>query len=697
MSLSAGAPRDGPGDRGADQTRRSYVITVGERVDLERAFSSGVGRRCWPVIVVGGGPTGLTAALELAYHDVASIVVDAGRQRRDGSRAIALHRTALAVWDKLGCAEPMLAQGVAWRTRRTFYRGRELHAQLMPEAAPGDLPTFLNLQQYVTEDCLIRRVESAPSIDLRWEHRVVGVVPDGSGVVLDVETPSGPVRLRGSYVLACDGARSSMRKLLGLDFPGTTYHDRFLIADIRATLPYPREPRFFFDHPTNPGSTILIHPQPGDVWRVDWQLGSGADISLERTPEALEHRIRGLIGEVPYELVWLSDYRFHQRLLDQLRHGRVFFLGDAAHLVSPFGARGLNSAIHDVENLGWKLASVLHGNAPESLLDTYQTERWPAQRHDQVITNATMRFMAPRTTLQRLRRTAILRLSTVCKPARRWVNSGTMSEPFTYRTSPILAPDNADHQVWRGAPTPGTKTPDAACVLVGEHSAPRTRPTRLRRLLGTRFVALYFAADQATARLFADQTSVARHPVGVTLWTVVQDAPCSPTDPPVLWDRTGELSRAFAAQPGTLFLIRPDGYVAARRHRARAADVTGLVRLASGNPPAGVPEPVTASRRRRLPFQLSAHTLQQRTHITGDVDHQETLTDARRGSLCVGTVDARRQPMRVGDTQHVVERLPHEGVRVLRIGLQTQRDRQIHRTDEHTVDTGHADNVGQVR
>jgi hypothetical protein len=387
------------------------------------------------------------------------------------------------------------------------------------------------------------------------------------------------VRIRAEYVLACDGARSPARKLLGLDFPGSTYDDRFLIADVRADLPFPPEPRFYFDHPANRGSTVLVHPQPGGVWRIDWQLGSAADLAAERAPAAVDRRIRGIVGAVPYELVWLSDYRFHQRQLDRLRHGRVFFLGDAAHLVSPFGARGLNSAIHDVENLGWKLAAVLRGESPEPLLDTYQAERWPAQRHDQEVTDATMRFMAPRTRAQRLRRTATLRLSAHWPPARRWVDSGTMSAPFTYRGSPVVVPD-APSQVWGDAPEPGAKAPDAVCAVVGD-----PRPSRLRTLLGWGFVALYFAVDAADARAFA-----AAAPGSVTVRPVLATAPLDPGtrgDP-------GALGRAYGARPGTLFLLRPDGHVAARRRRAGPGDLAALLRTARGLGP--VPAQVGAGR-----------------------------------------------------------------------------------------------------
>jgi 2-polyprenyl-6-methoxyphenol hydroxylase-like FAD-dependent oxidoreductase len=382
-----------------------------------------------PVIIVGCGPTGATAALDLAHHGIPSIVVDAGQQRPLGSRAIAIHRSALAVWEKLGCAEPMLALGLAWRTRKTFHRDRELQTQTAPPPRAGELPLFVNLSQYDTEQILLRRIAGEPLIELRQGWAVTGVRENNDSVTVF----AGAEEITGRYVLACDGARSTMRKLGGLRFPGRTYPDRFLIADIKAELPFPQEPRFFFDHPASPGHNVLIHPQPGSVWRIDWQLGADAVVEYEKSPPVMRERIRAVIGDVPFELVWLSDYRFHQRLLDRMRHGRVFFLGDAAHLVSPFGARGMNGAIHDVENLCWKIAFVLRGDAPEALLETYQTERWPAQYHNQTVTDATMRFMAPRTRWQRLRRNVILRLGWT-----RFVDSGRMSQPYTYTDSPIV-------------------------------------------------------------------------------------------------------------------------------------------------------------------------------------------------------------------------------------------------------------------
>jgi hypothetical protein len=373
-------------------------------------------------------------------------------------------------------------------------------------------------------------------------------------IVLEAETPDGPRQFSGRYVLACDGARSTLRKLLGLDFPGRSYEDHFLICDIRADLDVAREPRFFFNHPTHPGSTVLIHPQPDSVWRIDWQIGAGADVESERGPERMDARIRAFIGDVPYEIVWMSDYRFHQRLLDQFRHGDVFFLGDSAHLVSPFGARGMNSAVQDVENLVWKLALVLNGAAPDSLLETYQTERWPAQAENQRVTIQTMKFMAPSNWMSRLRRELILRLSTFFPPARRWVDSGRMSTPFVYAHSPLTLPDDGPAKAWKGAPALGAKLTDRRLVVESDGSK---REVRLRHLIGSGFVALYAVRDEAQAQQAARELA---QPAG--------SVPCRII--PVL-DGLDPL------RPGDALLLRPDGHLAARRHSPSGAQIGELL------------------------------------------------------------------------------------------------------------------------
>lgn len=526
-----------------------------------------------PVLIVGAGPTGMTAALDLAYHGIPSIILDEDHTLSAGSRAIAFHHTALAVWERLGAADAMLQKGIAWSARHTYFRDKHLYTQQFTQPGEGFLPHFINLQQYYVELYLLQRIEASPLIELLWDHRVTGLQAGEEGVTLKIESPQGPRQLSGPYVLACDGARSTLRKLLNLDFPGVTHHDHFLIADIRADLDFPCEPRFFFDHPTNPGQTILIHPQPDGIWRIDWQVGSEGDIQAERSTGRMDTRIRALIGDTPYEIVWLSDYRFHQRLLAQFRHGRVFFLGDAAHLVAPFGARGMNSAIQDVENLVWKLALVLRGAAPEALLDTYQAERWPAQSHNQEVTRTTMRFMAPPNRLLRWKREAILRLSIFYPPARRWVNSGKMSEAFTYSDSPLLVQDEETPADWLPGVALGAKVPDAPCTLFNG----LMQPTFLRKLLGGSFVALYFAETAAEGQAFVYQASEAAAAqageVPLRIYALVPHPSLESRALPALLDEAGELGRLLGGIPGSFFLIRPDGHVAVRRRQVTPQQV----------------------------------------------------------------------------------------------------------------------------
>ncbi|HEY9347664.1 MAG TPA: FAD-dependent monooxygenase, partial [Inquilinus sp.] len=329
---------------------------------------SGGARRRYPVAIIGAGPVGLAAAIDLALHGVPSVVLDDNDVVSVGSRAICWSKRTLEIFDRLGIGARMLAKGVTWKVGRLFHRDREVYAfDLQPE--PGHkMPAFINLQQYYVEQYLVERCADFPGlIDLRWKNRVTGVEPGGDGVRVQVETPDGGYAIEAGYLLACDGVRSTVRHALGLDFIGQAFEERFLIADVEMKVGFPPERWFWFEPPFHSGQSALLHKQPDDIYRIDLQLGPDADPEAERRPERVIPRIRAMVGDRPFELDWVSVYNFQCRRLQRFLHGRVIFLGDAAHVVSPFGARGGNGGIQDADNLAWKLALVLQGEAPPAL------------------------------------------------------------------------------------------------------------------------------------------------------------------------------------------------------------------------------------------------------------------------------------------------------------------------------------------
>jgi 3-(3-hydroxy-phenyl)propionate hydroxylase len=504
-----------------------------------------------PVVVVGAGPVGLALAIDLALAGVQVVLLDDADRIGEGSRAICFSKRTLEILDRLGPGGQLVDQGVTWQRGRVFLADRELYGfDLLPEAGHR-MPAFINIQQYYVEAALVRRAgELAERIDLRWRNRVTAVEARPDGTTVTIDTPDGPYRLEADWLIACDGSRSPVRRMMGLDFTGETFDDRFLIADVRMMADFPTERWFWFQPPFHPGQSALLHKQPDNVWRIDLQLGRGADAEVERQPQNVIPRIERMLGHRNFTLEWVSVYTFQCRRMERFIHGRVIFAGDAAHQVSPFGARGANSGIQDAENLAWKLALLLAGEAGPGLLATYDLERGAAA--DENILNSTRAtdFIAPPSPGERVLRDAALALAAEAPFAKRMVNSGRLSTPTTY-DSPLSTPD-AD--LWQAAAALGAPLPDAPV------RTPDGRAGFLTGHLDGRFT------------LIVDGPAPAPDPAGLRLIALGRDL--VPAD--------GTFAIRFDSRPGSAFLVRPDGHLAARWRVHDPLQVEAALRRAKG-------------------------------------------------------------------------------------------------------------------
>jgi len=513
------------------------------------------GRR--PVVIVGAGPVGLAAAIDCALRGVACVVLDDNDVVSLGSRAICWSKRTLEIMDRLGVGGRMVEKGVTWKVGRLFHRDREVwNFDLLPE--PGHkMPAFINLQQYYVEQYLVERAADFPGlIDLRWKNRVTGVTPRADGVVVAVETPDGAYALEADWLVACDGARSAVRGMMGLDFEGRVFEERFLIADVEMKADFPSERWFWFEPPFHQGQSALLHKQPDDIYRIDLQLGWDADPEEEKKPENVVPRIERVIGHADFELDWVSVYTFQCRRLDRFVHGRVVFAGDSAHIVSPFGARGGNGGIQDVDNLVWKLAAIIRGEAPESLIATYDEER--IHGADENIRNSSRAtsFMTPKTEMERIFRDSVLELAGEHDFARRLVNSGRLSRPCSLEGMSLQTPAGEGAGV-----APGTAMPDAP-VANGKSGW-------LLDHFGSGFAVMAVEADlpanlpDAVARVF-----------------VTADPARRVNDATTLIDAEGLVAARYGA--GMTYLIRPDQHVAARFAGGDAAAIRAALARATG-------------------------------------------------------------------------------------------------------------------
>jgi 3-(3-hydroxy-phenyl)propionate hydroxylase len=531
-----------------------------------------------PLVIVGAGPIGLAAAIDCAQHGLSVVLLDDDDTVSVGSRGLCYAKRSLEVLERLGAGEAVLRKGVTWNTGRVFHRDREVYSfELLPE--PGHaMPGMVNLQQYYLEQYLVDRAQELPGIALCWKNRVEGIEQLADGVRLRVAGPQGEYTLEADWVIAADGARSPVRKMLGLDAEGKVFNDRFLIADVSMHAQFPAERWFWFDPPFHPGQSVLLHRQADEVWRIDFQLGAGADPELERQPERVIPRIRAMLDhqgyqQVHFDLEWVSVYTFQCRRMRSFRSGRVLFAGDAAHQVSPFGARGANSGLQDVDNLAWKLALVQRGLAPESLLDSYDVER--AVAADDNIGNSTRAtdFITPKTDTARRYREATLQLAVRHPFARALVNSGRLSTPTHLWNSDLNTPDAQGFDCML---RPGSPLADAPVELDG-------RADWLLRHTGGDFTLLLFT-DRAESLRETTQAlrELAEGPIAPRL-VVLAEQPGRLEGVQVLHDVQHLAAERCDAREGTAYLIRPDQHVAARWRRVDPASVRAALARATGH------------------------------------------------------------------------------------------------------------------
>jgi 3-(3-hydroxy-phenyl)propionate hydroxylase len=532
-----------------------------------------------PVVIVGAGPVGLACALELAVHGVPSIVIDPKDSVSDGSRAVCLSRRSMEILQHLGAVQPFTDKALPWTRGRSFFRDTLVYLLEMPHTADERYMPMHNLQQPYMEEYLVERINTEALIELRWQSELTGIKQSPDEVELTVTTPQGEYRTRASYVVAADGARSAARTALDLKLNGDAYEGRYVICDIQMRSDAPTERRAFFDPPANPGATLLVHRQPNDIWRLDYQLRDDENAEAALADEAIRPRIQAILDMIkepaPWTLEWKSLYKAYTLALDDYRHRRVFFAGDAAHLVPIFGVRGVNSGFADANNLGWKLAYVQRGWAPDALLDSYSPERRDATMEIFREAGKSTKFMTPPTRGYELMRDAALSLSLNNEFARGFVNP-RQSVPYDYTDSPATS-FQANDLDFDAGPRAGAPL---ANVRIREDDF-------LIDHLGCGFTAIFFNDSgklSAEDRRLADALAVGDE----TCTTIVVSQAGSSSKQ--IHDPSGHLFEAYGAEPGSFYLIRPDGHVSSRWKKLDHAQALHAHAVAMGSASASANE-----------------------------------------------------------------------------------------------------------
>ncbi|WP_298610428.1 FAD-dependent monooxygenase [uncultured Thiothrix sp.] len=520
----------------------------------------------YPVVIVGAGPIGLVTALELASYGTPVVVISAEVQVSHGSRAIVFTRRSMEILQQVGIAERMLEKAYPWRSGNSIYRGQRVFRLEAPYDEDDRFQPLNNLQQQYVEQYLVEQAQQNPLIELRWGSKVIGVTSLLDHAEVQIDTPEGEYSLSCDWLIAADGAKSTIRQELGLRMEGASYSGRFVIADIKIDIPWPTERLAYFDPDWNRGNTILMHRQPEGIWRLDYQLPPNETPEQALAPESLHTRIQAQLDMVgisaPWELDWCSVYSARAMTLPDYVHERIIFTGDAAHMLPIFGVRGANTGFQDAQNLAWKLAMLLKGVGTPELLATYSSERVIAAREIIAEASKSTRFMTPPDRGYRLLRDAVLSLSLTqafVRPLFHW----RTSRPHDYHETPLnaLNDDNGQFTAGSAQGMPLQNIRLAANDYLFDH-------------LGAAFHLLYFTNQTVPESLLQQVAELEQQGIPLKILTIGKGQ--------ALADSDGHFAKRYDAQTGTAYLIRPDQHVCARWKNLTAEQLKAAIYRALG-------------------------------------------------------------------------------------------------------------------
>jgi 3-(3-hydroxy-phenyl)propionate hydroxylase len=515
-----------------------------------------------PIVIVGGGLAGLTLACSLAGLGQKAVLLDEDNTvgvKGASSRGICYTQKSLEIFHKLGIYEAIVKRGIQWSVGRTFAGEAEVYSFDLRAQAGFDLstqPPFINIQQFYVEGFLVERIYALGHIDLRWKSRVTAFEQNDDFATLTVQTPAGSYQIEAEHVIDATGSHSPFHAWAGASMTSHKGDDRWCIADVRFSTRPPVERHTWIEAPFNENRAVWQHLMADDVWRLDYQMAPNADPAEVSREDVVRERLQRQFGpNVQVDIVWVGPYAYRSQCLHALRMKRVFFMGDTAKIVSPFGARGGNSGIADADNLAWKLAAVLRRQAPPALLASYNDERLQAAQQNVQVTHRTARYLRPADGMERLFRTATIGLARQYPFARSLINTGRMAVANRYTASTAcdasggFSAQNVEFWFDEQGTQPGTLN-DLLLWCEG----------RLLLLVLGRIPAMDVARLRAVAQqwpvrivqvLGPNQGSRPRKAAHVVAREHVHDL-------------SGHLGQAIQAEQGTWVLMRADAYVVGR-------------------------------------------------------------------------------------------------------------------------------------